>query len=94
VEGLGHEGRGYGRLLTEHSGSLRSWERVERLLPDSCRLRYRRLVARILLILLIVWVVLAVLGVAVKGLVWLFWIAVILFVATLIGYFFSRRSGA
>jgi len=94
VEGLRHEGRGYGRRLTEHRAALLFWERVERLLPDSRRLRYGRLVARLLIILLIVWIVLALLGVAVKGLVWLFWIAVVLFIATLIGYFISRRSGA
>lgn len=39
---------------------------------------------RLLVTLLIIWLVLALLGVVVKGFFWLFWIAAILFIVTLI----------
>jgi hypothetical protein len=43
-------------------------------------------VAGILITLLVVWIVLALLGIVIKGIFWLFGIAVILFIVTLIGY--------
>lgn len=38
----------------------------------------------LLIILLIIWLGLGLVGLAVKGLIWLFWIGLILFVATAI----------
>ena len=46
-------------------------------------------------LLLVLWLVLAVIGLVLKGLLWLFWIAAVLFVATLVisalGRIGSRR---
>jgi hypothetical protein len=34
--------------------------------------------------LLVVWAVLAILGVAIKGLIWLLWVGIILFIVTVV----------
>jgi len=38
----------------------------------------------VIIAFLVLWVVLAILGLVLKGLLWLFWVAAILFVATLV----------
>lgn len=47
----------------------------------------------ILIVLLIVWAALSILGFVVKGLLWLAFIGIILFVVTLIVGFFRQRAG-
>ncbi|WP_181874207.1 hypothetical protein [Marinitenerispora sediminis] len=47
---------------------------------------------QLILVLLLLWVVLAVVGVAVKGLFWLFVIAVVLFLATAAWGWLRRRG--
>jgi hypothetical protein len=47
-------------------------------------------VLTLVLFLILVWVVLGIIGFVVKGLIWLFIIACILFVATMVGSAFTR----
>lgn len=49
---------------------------------------------KLVIALLVVWAVLALLGLLIKGLLWLLWVAIILFVATAIFGALRRRSGS
>jgi hypothetical protein len=60
-------------------------------LPDA-RAGHLRVMVGLLVALLIIWAVLAVLGIVVKGLFWLFIIALILFVATGVWGWVRRRT--
>lgn len=43
--------------------------------------------------LLVLWVILAIVGITVKALFWLLWVAVILFIITLIVGYIRRNAG-
>jgi hypothetical protein len=64
-----------------------------RLLPGG-KHGYTSCVVAFLVLLLVIWAILAVIGLALKGLLWLFFIGLILFFVTGVVGWVNRRTGA